>query len=200
MGGSRQPRSRKAGVMLSAFTSRLDDAGTPHADPPALRLPVGRNAHRSPLLRSTGASQFQDALDASRFLVTDALRRLSPSVMVPRFGPTGGLAMLVSPSIGPFERVSECLRARTASKAGVMFGKGDQRRERSGVYFATAFAGGAQQRCTSRAEGAVLPAGFLSARLPLLVLQDPLQRIVDDPPARVELGYVTGSNPLRRAN
>ena len=44
--------------MLSAFTSCLDDAGTPLADPTAKRLPVGRNSQRSPLLEMNFDVQF----------------------------------------------------------------------------------------------------------------------------------------------
>ncbi len=77
--------------MLSALTSRLDDAGTPLADPPAKRLPVGRNTHRSPLLRSAWRP-IPGRPRRIALSIADAFRQF-PSVMFPRFGPVGGLAM-----------------------------------------------------------------------------------------------------------
>jgi len=47
----------------------LNGAGTPLADPPASRLPVGRNAHRSPLLKPRQEAEFLHA-DALRSLLS----------------------------------------------------------------------------------------------------------------------------------
>jgi hypothetical protein len=46
-----------------------------------------------------------------------------------------------------------------------------------------------QQRISRSTEGAIPPAGVLPARIAFLPLQNPLQRIIDDPPVGVELGY-----------
>src|SRR5262245_49900587 len=91
---------------------------------------------------------------------------------VPKVRPYWRAGYVVSPSVGSLERACAYLRFLTRFHAGVMFGKRDQRRERSCVYLSTVFTGAAQQRCTSGAEGAVLPAGILAARIPLFVLQD----------------------------
>jgi hypothetical protein len=46
------------------------------------------------------------------------------------------------------------------------------------------------EQCASRpAEGAVSPASALVAGVAFPPLQNPLQRIIDDPPSLVELGY-----------
>jgi len=50
IGGSRQPLASEAGVTLSALRPASMTREHRIADPPALRLPVGRNTHRSPLL------------------------------------------------------------------------------------------------------------------------------------------------------
>ena len=48
----------------------------------------------------------------------------------------------------------------------------------------------AVQQCFSRgAERSILPTGVLFAGIALPPLQDPLERIIDDPPVRVELRY-----------
>ena len=57
------------------------------------------------------------------------------------------------------------------------------------VDLATVFADAAQQRLSRSAEGAAPPTGVLFARVSLLLLQDPLERIIYDPPGLVELGY-----------
>src|SRR4026209_1785951 len=60
-----QARSRHRRIETTSFEGGRDhavglyvllsDAGTPIADPPALRLPVGRKTHRSPLLSLLGS-------------------------------------------------------------------------------------------------------------------------------------------------
>jgi hypothetical protein len=56
-------------------------------------------------------------------------------------------------------------------------------------YFAALLANAPQQSFPRGAEGAVSPAGVLDPRAALLSLQPPLQRVIDDPPCRIELGY-----------
>ena len=62
----------------SRSTDRDDACGSEYSPEPTPALSV--------------PAPFQDDLDASRFFVADAVRRF-PSVMFPRFGPIGGLAM-----------------------------------------------------------------------------------------------------------
>ena len=57
------------------------------------------------------------------------------------------------------------------------------------IDLATIFPNTADQHLSRRAEGSILPAGVLFAGFALPPLQDPLQRIIRDPPVRVELGY-----------
>jgi hypothetical protein len=48
----------------------------------------------------------------------------------------------------------------------------------------------AAEQCVSRpAKGAASPTGVLFAGIALLPLQNPLQRIVNDSPSPIELGY-----------
>jgi hypothetical protein len=82
--------------MLSAFTSRLDDAGTLHCWSASFAATCGSEYSPEPTPALNVPAPFQDDLDASRFSVADALRQF-PSVMVPRFGPKGGLAMCQAP-------------------------------------------------------------------------------------------------------
>ena len=70
-----------------------------------------------------------------------------------------------------------------------MFGEGSERGERSWLYFAAVLAHAAEQSFLRGAEGSVLPAGVLFPGVTLLPLKPPLQRIIHDPPGRVELGY-----------
>ena len=51
------------------------------------------------------------------------------------------------------------------------------------------FADAAQQGVSRPAEGAAPPTGVLVARISLLALQNPLERIIHDSPGRIELGY-----------
>ena len=46
-----------------------------------------------------------------------------------------------------------------------------------------------EERVAGPAEGSVSPTGVLLSWTALLPLQDPLQRIIYDPPTLVELGY-----------
>ena len=57
------------------------------------------------------------------------------------------------------------------------------------VDFAAIFANTSQQALSRCAEGSILPARIFFAGIALPPLQDPLQRIVHDPPVRVELRY-----------
>jgi len=54
---------------------------------------------------------------------------------------------------------------------------------------AAVFADGVQKGVSGPAEAAGPPTGVLVARIPLLALQNPLERIIYDPPGRIELGY-----------
>ena len=56
------------------------------------------------------------------------------------------------------------------------------------VDLATVFADAAQEDVLRPAKGATAPTGVLAAGVSLLTLQDPLERIIDDPPGRIELG------------
>ena len=58
-----------------------------------------------------------------------------------------------------------------------------------GVNLAAVLANAAEQPFSRSAEGSTLPAGALFPGFALLSLQDPLQRVIDDPPVLVELGY-----------
>jgi hypothetical protein len=58
-----------------------------------------------------------------------------------------------------------------------------------GVDLAAIFADAPEQRLSRSAEGATPPAGVLLAGIALPPLQNPLQRIIHDPPVRIELGY-----------
>jgi hypothetical protein len=71
----------------------------------------------------------------------------------------------------------------------VPFGKRFNVYESLIVHLATIFADTPQQGLSCPTEGATLPTGVPISAISLLPLQDPLQRIIDDPPARVELGY-----------
>ncbi len=61
--------------------------------------------------------------------------------------------------------------------------------DRVGVDFAAILTNAAQQSFSRGAERPISPAGVLRAWTSLPSLQDPLQRIIDDPPVFVELGY-----------
>jgi len=54
---------------------------------------------------------------------------------------------------------------------------------------AAVFADAAQQGRSRPAVGAALPTGVLVAAISPLALQNPLERIIYDPPGRIELGY-----------
>lgn len=54
---------------------------------------------------------------------------------------------------------------------------------------AAVFADAAQQGVSRPAEGAAPPTGVLVAWISLLALQNPLERIIYDPPGRIELGH-----------
>ncbi len=58
-----------------------------------------------------------------------------------------------------------------------------------GVDLAAIFVDAPEQGLSRSAKGAALPAGVLLAGMALLPLQDPLQRVLYDPPSLVELGY-----------
>jgi hypothetical protein len=73
---------RKAGVTLSAFTSRLDDAGTPH------RQSVGFTATCGSV--RTGAHSCEAGPLWPPASLTPMPFGKLPSVMFPRFGPCGG--------------------------------------------------------------------------------------------------------------
>jgi hypothetical protein len=57
------------------------------------------------------------------------------------------------------------------------------------VQLAAVFADAAQQRASGPTEGAASPTRILRAPISLPPLQNPLQRVIDDPPGHVELGY-----------
>ena len=71
----------------------------------------------------------------------------------------------------------------------VKSGEGSELGERSWLYIAAVLAHAAEQSFPRSAEGSVLPAGVLFPGVALLPLKPPLQRIIHDPPGRVELGY-----------
>jgi len=109
-----------------------------------------------------------------------------PSVMFPRFLLAGWLFQ-PSPSVSSFARTSAYLLA--AIRSTVMFRKDGQRSGSNQINFTTILTDAAQQRCTSGAKRAILPAEIPASGIALPALQDPLQRIICDPPTRVELGY-----------
>jgi len=121
-------------------------------------------------------------------LNADALRLL-PLGHVPKVRPYWRAGYVVSPSVAFFCESLSTYARTFVSNAGVMFGKYGEHRERSGIYFTTVFTDAAQQCYARWAVGAVFPAGVLTARIALPALQVPLQWIVDDPLAPVELGY-----------
>lgn len=57
------------------------------------------------------------------------------------------------------------------------------------VDLATVLAGAAKQGASRPGDGAALPARVLFAGIALPTLQNPLQRVIDDPPGLVELCY-----------
>ena len=57
------------------------------------------------------------------------------------------------------------------------------------IDLAAKLANTSQQYFSCGAKGSILPTGVLFAWVALSPLQDPLQRIIDDPPALVELRY-----------
>jgi hypothetical protein len=57
------------------------------------------------------------------------------------------------------------------------------------IDFVTRLTNTPQQSLSRCAEGSVLPTGVLFARVTLPPLQDPLQGVIHDPPAVVELRY-----------
>ena len=61
--------------------------------------------------------------------------------------------------------------------------------ECSWLYVAAILAHAAEQTVPSGAEGSISPARVLRPGVALLPLQPPLQRIIHDPPVRVELDY-----------
>jgi len=71
----------------------------------------------------------------------------------------------------------------------VVLGKGVQLRQDDMLYFAQVFRDTADEGSPRSAVGTVHPARVLAARIPFLALQDPLQRLIHDPPARVDLRY-----------
>jgi len=68
-------------------------------------------------------------------------------------------------------------------------GEGTKLGEGYVIDLAARFANTPQQSLSRRAEGSVLPAGVLFAGFALPPLQYPLQRIIHDPPVRVELRH-----------
>jgi hypothetical protein len=61
--------------------------------------------------------------------------------------------------------------------------------ERGWVYIAAVLAHAAEQSFACCAEGSISPASVFRPGIALLTLQSPLQRIIHDSPARVELSY-----------
>ena len=55
------------------------------------------------------------------------------------------------------------------------------------IDLAAILANAAEQPFACGAKGSILPTGVLIARVALPPLQDPLQRVIDDPPVLVEL-------------
>jgi hypothetical protein len=64
------------------------------------------------------------------------------------------------------------------------FGERSQSNEGFVVDSAASFANTPEQALTRCAEGSISPAGVFFAGVALLLLQDPLQRIIHDPPVR----------------
>lgn len=61
--------------------------------------------------------------------------------------------------------------------------------EHIGIDLAAPFAHASEQPLSRSAEGSVLPTGVLLSWTALPPLQDPLQRIIYDPPPLAQLGY-----------
>ena len=70
-----------------------------------------------------------------------------------------------------------------------MFVEGGECGERGSLYIAAVFAHTAEQGFPRGAERLISPTRVLVPGVALLPLQSPFQRIIHDPPGRIELGY-----------
>ena len=73
--------------------------------------------------------------------------------------------------------------------AAMKFGEGSQSHKGFAIDVAASFANTAEQAIPRCAEESISPAGVLFAGVALFPLKYPLQRIIDEPPVRVQLRY-----------